>query len=236
VKRAFLATLLLLGACSTPVYDYGPYLSHMPRSILVLPPINDSEEVKATYGWLSTVTLPLAERGYYVFPVAVIDELLKQNGMPTAMEMQSVPLDKVREIIGADAVLYTRIREWGTSYQLVNSQTKVLVDCYMVDVDTGTEIWRVSRSAVYNSNSGDVSLPGIIINSILALVEQIASDVSDYATDVGAQVNGSLASGYDGMLIGPYHPRYAEDQQLQRDALAARQKEAAEESAAVEGK
>ncbi len=227
---------LLLGGCSTPVYDYGPYLAHMPRSILVLPPINDSEEVRATYGWLSTVTLPLAERGYYVFPVAVVDELLKQNGMPTAMDMQTVPLGKVREIIGADAVLYTRIREWGTSYQLINSQTSVLVDCYMVDVDTGVEIWRVSRKAVYNSSRADASLLGLIVNAITALVEQIASDVSDYAADVGAQVNSSLAGGYDGLLVGPYHPRYAEDQELQRDALAARQKEAAENAAAEEGK
>lgn len=38
----------------------------------------------------------------------------------------------------------------------------------------------------------------------------IASDVSDYAADIGALVNASLSVGYDGMLIGPYHPRYAE--------------------------
>ncbi len=90
----------------------------------------------ATYGWLSTVTRPLAEAGNYVFPVAVVDELLRQNGMQTPGEMHTVPLDKVREIIGADA---------------------------------------------------------------------------------------SLA----GLLIGPYHPRYAEDQKLRRDELAAQEAEAA---------
>lgn len=236
MKYALLAVSVLLAACASPVYDYGPYLGHMPRSILVLPPINDSQDVNATYGWLSTVTLPLAERGYYVYPVAVIDELLKQNGMPTAMDMQGVPLDKVKEIIGADAVLYTRIREWGTSYQLINSQTSVLVDCHLVDVETGTEIWRVSRRAVYNSSSADASLAGLLVNMVTALVEQIASDATDYATDVGAQVNQSLASGYDGMLVGPYHPGYAQDQKLRRDALAAREKEAAEQSATEEGK
>ncbi len=124
----------------------------------------------------------------------------------------------------------------GTSYQLINSQTTVLVDCYMVDVATGTEIWRVSRRAVYNSSSGDASPIGLIVNMFTALVEQIASDVSDYATDVGAQVNQSLTMGYDGMLVGPYHPGYAANQELQRDALAAREKEAAEQTRIEEGK
>jgi hypothetical protein len=37
--------------------------------------------VEATYGALSTVTLPLAEMGYYVYP---LDRFLRENGMPTA--------------------------------------------------------------------------------------------------------------------------------------------------------
>lgn len=218
---------ILLGACATPVYDYGPYLAHMPRSILVLPPLNDSPEVSATYGWLSTVTRPLAEAGYYVYPVAVVDELLRQNGMPTPGEMHTVPLSKVAEIIGADAVLYTRIQEWGTSYQVINSQTHVLIHCSLVDVKSGTEIWQVSREAVYNSADSDASLDGLLVNMITAVIDQVASDVTDYSADMGAMVNVSLATGYDGLLIGPYHPRYAEDQKLRRDELAAQQAEVA---------
>ena len=44
-------------------------------------PLNASPDVKATYSYLSTVTRPLAERGYYVFPVAVVDQVLKDNGL-----------------------------------------------------------------------------------------------------------------------------------------------------------
>ena len=63
--------LILLEGCRAP-HDYSAYLDHMPRSILVLPPLNNSLEPVAPYIYLSTVTRPLAERGYYVFPVAVI--------------------------------------------------------------------------------------------------------------------------------------------------------------------
>src|SRR5689334_11689297 len=106
-----LATLLwvglLLAGCQTVTpYDYTNFRAHPPRSILVLPPLNESTAIEGTYGYLTTVTRPVAERGYYVFPVAVVDQFMKDNGLPTANEMQQAPLAKVAEITGADAVLF----------------------------------------------------------------------------------------------------------------------------------
>ena len=46
-----------------------------PTSIVVLPPVNTSPDVKATYSMLAQVTHPLAEAGYYVLPVALVDDL-----------------------------------------------------------------------------------------------------------------------------------------------------------------
>jgi hypothetical protein len=37
----------------------------------------------------------LAEKGYYVLPVAVIDQFLKENGLPTPAEMNGIPLEKI---------------------------------------------------------------------------------------------------------------------------------------------
>ena len=65
-------------------YDYTAYKQSRPRSILVLPPLNESPEVAASHSMLSQVTMPLAEAGYYVLPVALVDETFKQNGMSTA--------------------------------------------------------------------------------------------------------------------------------------------------------
>jgi hypothetical protein len=90
---AILASLLALAGCQTvKPYDYTNFRAHPPRSILVLPPLNESTAVEGTYGYLTTVTRPVAERGYYVFPVAVVDQFMKENGLPTANEMQQAPL------------------------------------------------------------------------------------------------------------------------------------------------
>lgn len=107
----------------------------------MLPPINQSTDVRGTYSYLSTVTRPLAEMGYYVFPVAEVDELMKENGLPTAGEMRSVSLDKIGEIIGADSVLYVTLKKYGSKYELISSVTTVAADAKLVDVKTGVTLW-----------------------------------------------------------------------------------------------
>ena len=49
--RALLAVgVLMLAGCATqPGYDYSAFRESRPRSILVLPPLNDSPDVNATY-------------------------------------------------------------------------------------------------------------------------------------------------------------------------------------------
>src|SRR6056297_2365965 len=135
-----LILLAVLSGCVAPM-DYTALRNRRPRSILVPPPLNDSTEPLATYSWLSTVTAPLAEQGYYVFPVAVVDRFFKENGLPSSYEMHQAPLNKIDEIFGADAVLYTRVKQYGTKYMLINSTTVVEVDAKLVDVKTGTTLW-----------------------------------------------------------------------------------------------
>src|ERR1700738_635078 len=114
---AILASALALAGCQTVTpYDYTNFRAHPPRSILVLPPLNESTAVEGTYGCLTTVTRPVAERGYYVFPVAVVDQFMKENGLPTANEMQKAHLAKVAGATGADAVLFLDLKQYGAHY------------------------------------------------------------------------------------------------------------------------
>ncbi|MDP1142637.1 GNA1162 family protein, partial [Klebsiella pneumoniae] len=81
---------------------------------LVLPPLNESPEVQASYSLVSQVTYPLAEAGYYVLPIALVDETFRQNGLTTANDIQAVPPTKLHDIFGADAALYITVTEYGT--------------------------------------------------------------------------------------------------------------------------
>lgn len=194
------------GCTSSQRFDYGPYLSHMPTSILVLPPLNESPEPKAPYAFLSTITEPLAERGYYVFPVAVVDQMMKENGLPTAGEMHQVSHQKLFEVFGADTVLYLVIKSWGTEYQVLNSQTRVTVQARLVDLRTGTDIWGGAHTMARNSSSGSNNILGMMVG---ALVNQIATSMYDPSYGLAYDLNYQLfCNERAGLLAGRHHPEY----------------------------
>jgi hypothetical protein len=199
---SMVAMAITLAGCVTKPYDYTNFRAHPPRSILVLPPINESTDTRGTYGYLSTVTKPLAEMGYYVYPVAVVDQFMKENGLPTAGEMHQVPLDKVRDIFGADAVLYITVKQYGSKYQIITSTTIVTVEGKLVDVKTGLTLWEGDASVQQSSSSGN-----LIGDLVAAAVDQVINSSTDQAHDMSHQVNVQLLMTKDhGMLYGPYFP------------------------------
>jgi hypothetical protein len=207
-----LGALALAGcAISTQQVDYTAYKASRPRSILVLPPVNESPDIKATYGILSQITLPLAESGYYVLPVALVDETFRQNGLTTPNDIQSVPPRKLREIFGADAALYITISEYGTKYQVIQSATLVAASAKLIDLKTGDTLWTGSASASSAENSNNSGgLVGLLINAALA---QVINTVTDASFNVaGITANRLLfARQPAGMLYGPRSPKYLSD-------------------------
>jgi len=203
---ALIGLLALTGCVTSKPYDYTNFRAHPPRSIVVLPPLNESTDIKGTYSYLSTVTRPLAEMGYYVFPVAEVDELMKENGLPTAGEMHQAPLNKIGEIIGADSVLYVTIKKYGSKYEVISSVTTVSADATLVDVKTGLTLWE--GSATVQQGSGD-SGGGIIGALVTAAVTQVVNSATDPAHDVSSMANFQLFATKDrGLLYGPYNPKY----------------------------
>lgn len=198
---------LTLAGCATKPYDYTNYRAYPPRSILVIPPLNESTDVRGTYGYLSTVTRPIAELGYYVYPVVVVDHFFKDNGMPTPGEMAQAPLGKIREIIGADAVLYVTVRQYGTRYQVIASTTAVVAAARLVDTRTGTLLWEGTLAA-QNSSGGSGS---ILADLVGALIMQAIGHSTDQARTVAEQANAQLAVKDRGLLHGPYSPRYGQE-------------------------
>lgn len=196
--------ILITSGCATKTpYDYTAFERSKPRSIVVIPPNNNSIEVNAPYIYLSTVTRPLAEKGYYVFPVFVIDHFLKENGLPTPAEMNGIPLYKIGEHIGADAVLYITIEDWGQKYQVIQSVTKVQATLRLVDVKTGDLLWDSTAKAVESSGNGG---GGLVDMLVVAVADQIVdSTIADPTPRLANQANNSaIDSDVRGMLDGPY--------------------------------
>ncbi|WP_323121801.1 DUF799 domain-containing protein [Burkholderia alba] len=211
------SVLGLLAACAAPVQhaDYTAFKNSKPRSILVLPPVNDTADVKATYGVLSQMTLPLAETGYYVIPVAVMEETFKQNGLTTPVDIQQVDAAKLRRIFGADAALYTQVTQYGSVYTVLDSTTVVAASSKLVDLKTGDVLWQGTGRATgkevgANFDAGGFGLIGMLAQ---AAVKQIAHTLMDDGVDVAGLASQRLLSSGppNGLLYGPRSPKYGTD-------------------------
>ena len=208
---ALLAVVLASGCATQKPYDYTAFKQNRPASILVLPPLNSSPDVAATYSLLSQVTLPLAESGYYVFPVSLVDETFRQNGLSNPAEMHGVKLQKLREIFGADSALYINIRQYGTSYAVLASESRVTAEARLVDLRTEQTLW--SGAATASSAEGRNSSGGLAGMLIQAVVSQIVESVTNHShTVAGTASYRLLAAGRPGgILYGPRSPNYQKD-------------------------
>ncbi|KMN76219.1 hypothetical protein HNO92_003098 [Chromobacterium alkanivorans] len=210
---AFLAIAALATGCAShKPYDYTAYKQSRPRSLLVLPPLNESPEVAASYGMLSQVTMPLAEAGYYVLPVTLVDETFKQNGMSTASDIHGVAPAKLKEIFGADAALYVTVSKYGTRYSVISSDTVVSASAKMVDLKTGAVLW--SGFATASNNEGNNNSGGGLVGLLVtAALKQIINSATDASHDMAGVTSQRLFSAgrNGGLLYGPYSPRYGTD-------------------------
>ena len=214
-KLALLAGVVALAAgCATQKpYDYSAFKQHRPKSILVMPPLNTSPDIGAPAAVLTQVTFPLAESGYYVMPVAVVDEVFKQNGLSTAADAHATSPAKLLQIFGADAALYLDVKKYGTTYAIISSESVVALEAKLIDLRTGTLLWAGSASASSAEQQGNSGAGGLIGLLVVALVNQILDTVNDRSYSVaGIADQRLLAAGRpSGLLYGPRSPKAGTD-------------------------
>jgi len=203
--------LAFLGGCATkaPPYDYSAFMKAKPATLLVLPPVNESPEVNATSGVWSHATRPLAEAGYYVLPVTLVDETFRQNGVLSSNDAQEIPLTKLREYFGADAAVYMKIKKYGTSYAVLASETRVEIEGRIVDLRSGELLWQ-GKAVATSAEQQQQSQGGLVGLLVTAIVKQIIGTATDASYTYAGIANERMlgAPRYNGVLPGPRSPNF----------------------------
>jgi hypothetical protein len=182
-----------------------------PRSLLVLPPMNESTDVEAKDYYMTTVEMPFALMGYYVMPVEIVNDVMKQEGITNTEMLYDLPLNKLQEYFGADAVLYTRIKKWDTSYMVVASTLTVSVDSEIVSTKTSEKLWAYNGTVVQdltNRSNGGGGLAELIANVVATAINTAAADYVKYARIANFRLITSVPT-------GPYHEAHMKDQGVQ---------------------
>lgn len=217
VSRFFLPAALglcvVFVGCAAPraPTDYAAFLQAKPASLLVLPPLNESTDVKATSGVWAQATRPLAEAGYYVMPITLVDETFKQNGLTGASDIHDVSVQKLRDFFGADAAVYLKIKQYGTSYAVISSDTVVSVEARIIDLRTGQQLWQGTARAS-SAEQQQQSQGGLIGLLVMAAVKQIIGTATDAGFSYAGIANHRLLSAPmpHGVVYGPRSPSFGQ--------------------------
>jgi hypothetical protein len=204
------AALWLSGCVTQPKPDYSNFFDHQPRSILVVPPANKTTAVDAPAVFLTTLSAAFAERGYYVFPVFLVQDILNDLGATDEGAIAAIPPEKFKEVFGTDSILYVTITDWTTTYVVLSSNITVGAEYRLVDAGTGAVLWTGSQKVIQSSGGGGGGLAGLIVAAVQAAVT--ATTVQYRPIAIQANNIAASRSGY-GLPAGPYHPEFQKDRE-----------------------
>ncbi len=207
---------LLYSGCAQKVaksIEFPKMYDQKPRSILILPPMNESTDAEAKDYYMTTVEMPFASMGYYTFPVEMVADIMKQEGVYDTELLYKLSLDKFYEYFGADAVLFTHIKKWDVSYIVISSSLTVSIDANIISTKTGEELWKYTGTVVVdltskNNATSQLGLAGLVIDLVATAVNTATADYVEHAHTANQRLISSLP-------YGPYHEAYLKDQEAE---------------------
>lgn len=213
-KLAILAAALaVMSGCATraPVHkDYAKFREANPRSVLIVPVVSRSVDVDAPDYFLSTIARPIAERGYYVFPVNLVKRVMEDDGLADADMVHASDPVKLGGLFGADSILYVTIERWDSRYAVLSTVTTVELSYVLKSGSTGQELWKHKESMVYDpaAAQSQAGLAGLIAKAVVAAMEKAKPNYIPLAR----QANGLAVYRFGaGLPAGPHDAMYQQD-------------------------
>lgn len=110
------ACSVMFASCTTKKYTraqlYPKMYEEKPVTLLVMPPINNSNNVEAKDLLYTSISQPLAEAGYYVISPHLAMEIFKSESAYDAENFIDQNVGVFGKVFGADAVVFSMIDEW----------------------------------------------------------------------------------------------------------------------------
>lgn len=197
---------LIISSCAHQITrgeQYPKMYEEKPLSIVVMPPINQTEHVEAKDYFYTTLYTPLCEKGYYVYSPMLTMEMFQSESAYDAELFLENDLSQFRNVLGADAAMFTIIKSWKRNN--IGGKLTAGVEYILRSTITGETIYK--REGLINV---DTSVSGG--SGLGALVGLIATAVSTAATDKVIAGRKCTAFVLSDMPVGKYSPMYDQDQ------------------------
>ena len=184
------AAILLTACVAQPIKkDLSAFEAAAPRSILVVPIINKALDVDAPNYVLAALPVPIANKGYYVFPVNTTKFVLEQEGFYEGDRIHQEPTPVLAKLFDADSVLYVTIHRWDAQYVFFTTTVTVEFEYRLVSRE-GVELWSERKKLAYqpqNSTSGP-PLAQLLSSVINAAITRAAPNYMPLTQQANQQV------------------------------------------------
>ncbi|SAK89720.1 lipoprotein [Caballeronia arationis] len=213
MKLAFAAASVtgIVACAPVPVHaDYSAFRHSDPHSILVVPVVNRSVDVDAPDYFLSTISKPLAERGYYVFPVNLTKRVMEDDGLGDADLVHANDPTVLGKMFGADSIMYITINRWDAQYAVLATSVTVDLSYALKSGTTGETLWTHKQTMVYSPQASTAGNPlaALIAAAITAAIAKAKPNYVPLAQQANAI---SVYKAGQGLPAGPYDGQYKSD-------------------------
>lgn len=144
VILGFLLGLAAVAAGCAAVANHSmvpDYKARTPRSIAVLPVMNETVSLKAPEIFRPMVYNKLSGKGYETPVISSVDSRLLEKEIREAGQIHTLPPQELGKLLGVDALLYTTVTEFSTTYLVAYASMTVSARFELKDAKSGEKLW-----------------------------------------------------------------------------------------------
>lgn len=201
---------LLMSSCAeqiTRLERYPKMYEEKPLTIAVMPPINQTNFVEAKDFFYTTLYAPLCEKGYYVYSPMMTMEMFQTESAYDAELFIEGDLSQFRNVLGADAAMFTIIKTWNRNK--IGGNLTAGVEYILRSTKTGETLYKreglITVDTSVKSNSGGL---------FGALVDLAATAINTAATDKVVAGRSCTVYVLSDMPEGKYGVNFDKDQKM----------------------
>lgn len=159
---------------------YPKFYEEQPTSILIMPPINKTNNVAAKEYMYTTLYQPLCNLGYYVFPPYMTLDILQRESAYDSEVFIEGDLSKFREYIGADLLLFTIIHNWKKGISSINTQIEYRLVSTQSNEVLYSHVGDLTLDFSSADNSGLFRLLAEVISTATTPIVEVARNSNSY--------------------------------------------------------
>lgn len=189
--------VILFASCATPITlgeQYAKMYEERPLTIAIMPPINQTTHAEAKDYFYTTLYSPLCEKGYYVYSPYLTMELFQQESAYDAELFYEGDISIFQKILGADAVIFTVIKDWRRNS--IGGRLSVDVQYVIRSTKTGQTLYeREGQIAVDTSINGGNGGVGALVGLLATAANTAITDKVVAGRKCNAYVLSDLPAG-----------------------------------------